>query len=816
MRVILICNRIIEFSFYLLFFLTPLVFTSDNYELFEFPKMWLVFALTLIIAASWAIKMTLQGRIFIQRTPFDIPIALFLLSQIISTIFSLDIHVSMWGYYSRFNGGLFSILAYIFLYYALVSNFSDKEARGDTTGRKREAGLSAEALAEAEPRAVTMVKRLLLVSLVSGLVVALWGLPSHFGYDPTCFLLRGSFDVSCWTEAFQPKIRIFSTLGQPNWLAAYLSILIPIAIASAIQKTQIAQTVGNIRESEKSEFLKLRLSDFLALRVFRVFWKTIFFLLFAILFFVDLLFTKSQSGFVGLMIALFFFIGFVFYSELKAKKSLKEILLKSHTAGILLIILVVFGLIFFFAGSPIERLNILTYEGIKNAAAPKIVEKAVKQTTQQFGELGGTDSFKIRMIVWRGALEIFKNNPLFGTGVETFAFAYYKYRPVEHNLTSEWDYLYNKAHNEYLNYLATTGAFGLGTYLVMVGAFLFLILTKYTNAFANFAKPPFASFVNNFAMIREKGIAKSNPNSFLVLALLSSYISILISNFFGFSVVVVNLYFFLIPAFVFILGGMINSEKTITIPLPNLPAVKFFKLELPIVVVLLIVNCYLLLVLFRFFLADKAYALGYNLNRSGQYQLAYPKLLEAVTLRSGEPAFMDELSLNNAILSAALSYEKESTLAAQLKKTALKTSEAVLAKHPNNVVFWKTRVRALYALSQAEPEHLPLALSAIQNAKRLAPTDAKVSYNLGLLYGQNGEREKAIETLEQTIKLKPNYYDAYYALGLFYHEKAIDKNGKVINSALQKKAVEAMKYILDNFATDDAQAIKALETWGEQ
>ncbi|MBI1982087.1 MAG: hypothetical protein HYS68_00670 [Candidatus Levybacteria bacterium] len=181
-----ICNRIIEYAFYALFFLLPLVFTSDTYELFEFPKMWLVFAITLIIACFWLIKMVLQGRFFVAQTPLDIPIVLFLLSQIISTIFSLDIHVSMWGYYSRFNGGLLSILSYIFLYYAFISNIMSEgwRARGTPVehpqGAKR-ARMSDGGEARQDPERI--VKRLIFVSLISGAIVALWGLPSHFGYD---------------------------------------------------------------------------------------------------------------------------------------------------------------------------------------------------------------------------------------------------------------------------------------------------------------------------------------------------------------------------------------------------------------------------------------------------------------------------------------------------------------------------------------------------------------------------------------------------------------------------------------------------------
>src|SRR3989338_7814856 len=101
---------------------------------------------------------------------------------------------------------------YILLYYAFLSNF--------------------------QTNAVAMVKKSLFLSLVSGLIVALWGLPSRFGYDPTCFLFRGTFDVSCWTADFMPKVRIFSTLGQPDWLAAYLAILIPISIAFAIKNSK--------------------------------------------------------------------------------------------------------------------------------------------------------------------------------------------------------------------------------------------------------------------------------------------------------------------------------------------------------------------------------------------------------------------------------------------------------------------------------------------------------------------------------------------------------------------------------------------------
>src|SRR5205085_2786461 len=122
MKFLSFCNFIIRWSLYLLFFLVPIVFTGDTSELFEFNKMWLTFGLSITIGAAWIAKMIVQKQIRIQRTPLDVLILLFLLSQIISTIHSLDPYVSWWGYYSRFNGGLLSTICYIFLYYAFVSN----------------------------------------------------------------------------------------------------------------------------------------------------------------------------------------------------------------------------------------------------------------------------------------------------------------------------------------------------------------------------------------------------------------------------------------------------------------------------------------------------------------------------------------------------------------------------------------------------------------------------------------------------------------------------------------------------------------------
>ena len=144
-------------------------------------------------------------------------------------------------------------------------------------------------------------------------------------------------------------------------------------------------------------------------------------------------------------------------------------------------------MITFVAGTPFEQLDTFSLTRVQQyfSPPPPLPTPAAKSPEQPkvrpnaiTGEVGGSSSGKIRLFVWEGAIAAWKQHVFFGTGVETFAFAYYKYKPIGHNLTSEWDYLYNKAHNEYLNYLTTTGAFGLGSYFLVISIFLFLVLKQ--------------------------------------------------------------------------------------------------------------------------------------------------------------------------------------------------------------------------------------------------------------------------------------------------------------------------------------------------
>src|SRR3989344_8723921 len=160
-------DRIIFYGFCAIFAITPLIWLPVNFELFEYNKMIFVYFLTVLITGAWVLKTINQRSLIINSTPLDIPILLFLGANVLSAIFSIDPHTSIWGYYSRSNGGLLSIISYTLLFFAFVSNINKQQ-----------------------------VLKILKAALWGGLAVSLWAIPEHFGVSPSCVILRGEFSGS--------------------------------------------------------------------------------------------------------------------------------------------------------------------------------------------------------------------------------------------------------------------------------------------------------------------------------------------------------------------------------------------------------------------------------------------------------------------------------------------------------------------------------------------------------------------------------------------------------------------------------------------
>jgi len=593
-------NKLVQYLFYILFFSTPLVLWPYTSELFEFNKMIFVYLLTTLIIAVWLYRCIVAKKFIFRRTPLDIPLLVFLGSQILSAIFSIDIRTSLLGYYSRFNGGLLSTICYLLLYFAYVSNMNKEK----------------------------VIKSVYFL-FYSSVVVSVIAVLEHFNINITCFLM-GQGIKSCWIQDVQH--RVFSTLGQPNWLATYIVALMPISWALVLDR--------------KKPILLYSLT---------------------LLLYITLLFTKSRSGILGFVFADLIFWGYVLF------KYKKQFLVQTLVLNSLFVVL------FFIISSPFTVHRSL----VTSPTAPAL-------------EVGGTESGTIRKIVWKGAAQIWLHYPITGSGVETFAFSYYKFRPVEHNLVSEWDFLYNKAHNEYLNMAATSGTFGLLSYLFLIGIIFYIFLKK--------------------------------PN-ILSVSLAAGFSGLLISNFFGFSTVSTQLQFFLFPAFAITLGvsgqGTGSSEKT---KLNNNQKVLF--------VIILFSITYTLFAISRYWYADTLFAKGDVSN-----------LQKAITLSPKEAIFHSKLAEVNLSIS-------ESNKAVDLS--------------PANVNLLRSQAGIYLKLAISNPKYLGPAKDTLLKASIKAPTDAKLLYNLALIYVRTEEMDYSIKLLEKVIEMKSNYKEAKDLLNIIH------------------------------------------------
>jgi len=239
---------------------------------------------------------------------------------------------------------------------------------------------------------------------------------------------------------------------------------------------------------------------------------------------------------------------------------------------------------------------------------------------------------------------------------------------------------------------------------------------------------------------------------------------------------------------------------------------EFTTLQFLVFGIISILSLILMWKLISFWNADKAYALGYNYNKIDQIVMANEYLEKAVSIRPNEDLYKNELSQNLASLALAYAQENNVQQASQYTQRAKDMSDAVIRNNPNNIVYYKTRVRTLFTLSQLQPTLLSEAYQTIIKSQELAPTDAKIIYNKALIEEVTGKPERALETLEEAIKLKSNYIDAYYRQAIVLSTLAENTQDPKQAEEYRTKARERLNYLLTNLAPDFTQAQELLKT----
>jgi len=278
-------------------------------------------------------------------------------------------------------------------------------------------------------------------------------------------------------------------------------------------------------------------------------------------------------------------------------------------------------------------------------------------------------------------------------------------------------------------------------------------------------------------------------------ALLAGYISILVTNFFGFSVTTVSLLFFLYPAFTFSLKNyhqknQLKEEKNKSLS----PSVKAFLITDGIFAVMMLVF------ICRYWYADFLYSQGKKFNQAKNYSAAQSILLKAIRTNPYQPVYLDELSrstLGFAIETFNQKWSKEAT--ERLLQESLSEIKEAIRLSPQNPFFVKTLSANLIQIAIVDENYSQETEEALKKLVQMTPVDPKVYYNLGLFYLREQKNEEAIKILEKGVELKPNHRDLHLALSAAY-----------LKSGRKEEAKKEIEYILRKINPDDEVAKQRL------
>jgi len=452
-------DYIIEIGWLLIFAFSPIFFAPFVHGTWQIGGSFLFQVLVEILCFVWLLKLVINWQkfsfkklkaILLKFKPV-LPALIFIFILGLATIFSQSPHYSFWGSYTRKMGYL--IWLHFFLFF-LILFFNLKTTK-------------------------QIARIFYIIVLTTGLVV-LYG-----------FLQILGLDFFNWSEPPSLGYRVFSTMGQPNFLASWLLLAFPVIFWILFRyssQDHLKAPLFSTFKKEKKEYLdKITNTSFLK----KVFFRPIFICL-SLLTIILLVLTQSRSSWIGFFLALFFFI--IIFSWQKNQKRL---------AILLFIFLVLFSVF-------VVALNISPLQ-IKETDHPLIMRF---KTISHLAEAG-----QLRFIWWQNSLDLIEQKPIFslGFGPETQHLNFSQYYEPEYAALEGINQIPDRAHNDILDMTLMSGRLGLISYM------LFILLI----------------FFSGLKYIFQG----KNYSSFMVLILLTGLFGYLISLQFSFHVIATAIYF---------------------------------------------------------------------------------------------------------------------------------------------------------------------------------------------------------------------------------------------------------------------------------
>ena len=344
--------------------LLPIIYNPWGFNLYAAIRAWLLFTGTaaLLLLSFYIFLQAGRARISVHR--IDLILLFFFISLLVSTAMSVHLRSSIFGHFLRYEG-LLAWSAYLALFYIARQAFSKKGT---------------------EKSFVIWLAR-------GALLISIYAILQHFGLD---FLK--------WQQDLVTN-RAFSTLGNPAYLGAYISVVLPICIAMIF---------GLPKHRALFSVTSLAMIAALAFSMTRGAWL---------------------SFAVSILVIMIFNI----------RRLRTQALLSYLGIGAILTLVVA---IFIIAGPYKSQISAYT-------------ERA-KEVAEVQGSVEG------RLLTWKQVLPLISKYPVFGSGPDTLYLTFTGEITPEYERKVVRDTATDRAHNNFLQIAATLGLVGLFAYLLVI------------------------------------------------------------------------------------------------------------------------------------------------------------------------------------------------------------------------------------------------------------------------------------------------------------------------------------------------------------
>jgi Tfp pilus assembly protein PilF len=685
--------RLGENTLFFAAFFTPLLFFTPTHDQFELPKL----ILTTLLLAGALILLGLQFRVSFPKDGLSLSLLFFFLTQLFASLpfTSLSWTTSFLGDYENFAG--WATLGIALVWYWFLTQFLTRER----------------------------IEKTFLFALLAGFLSSLYALAQHFG-----------FDFIQWNSDTVIVSREFAALGNPNFLAAYLAMVLPAAFwfLTGYSKPAKAPHLGlsiffavlglillflagtggqalfQINSTNHLLFLFMLPGLFLTSLAFsrllwaRTAWSGLFVLVVLIL---GLLSTQSRGGFLAALAALGFFLiisfkdlgGLAFLSAPFQKISRPWLFLGGAAA---LTALAIFGSTFF----------------------SRLFDSIIHM---------GDSLATSRLHIWRPALKMIAANPLHGVGLDTFKIAFPFYSGIEFNQIDGMFMSSRTAHNELIQITAATGFLGLAAYL----SALFFFVRSWRRAYSQ----------------------ASNQSRGLLLVIFGCALAYQVQNLFSFGVAAINFLWFFCLAAVQKLSSQAPEASGETAALSGAPGI--WRRAICLLLALLL-TAYGLTRL----AADTAFAGGNAINdllKHHNPNLDPDRLIDYSNYGISETQKAIELCPWEVKYSLyrGLAYEERARLdSAHEEDWLLKAQNdywKAISMSPANAYYYNDLGRVEDELALSDPKALDLAVQSYERAVYFAPASPYFRMSFSQALEAAGQKGKAKDQLNQAFALDPAF-----------------------------------------------------------